>query len=512
MRVPADLVLWNATVLTMEEDQPEAQGVAVRGDRIVAVGSNAEVRGYAGPDTTLLDLEGKVLLPGFIDAHSHFASTGVRMAELDLSDATSMAEALEKVRRLAQSTPQGQWILGRNWDESKWPEGRYINRQDLDRAAPSRLVALSRVDYHMAVVGSSVLQALDIPAGTPGLMVDREGSPTGVLKESAAEVLWSHLEPAVDAIEAGLKRITAEAHRLGITGVHDTVDAREIRAYQQARAKGNLRIRAYLMPRDSVAEQLRETGVATGLGDEMLKLGPAKLFADGSLGSRTAALSEEFTDEPGNRGMLVREPGALASLVERLDHGGFQVTTHAIGDRGIDEAINAYRRLGQERERRHRIEHFELPTQGALKEAARLGLVASMQPNFIGQWSLPGAMYERRLGKGRLQHNNPLGQVVEMGISLAFGSDHMPFGPLYGIHWAVNGPFDDQRISVEESLRAYTLGAAYASLDEAWRGSVRVGKVADLVVLGRDPREVPDRIQDIAVRLTILGGDIVHKA
>lgn len=515
MKPGADLVLHNATVLTMEPGQPEAHGVAIGGGRILAVGSSAEVRGWASADTRVIDLGGKTLLPGFIDAHSHFASTGVRMRELDFWAYDSLEKVLDAVRDATARTPPGQWILGRNWDESRWRERRYINRADLDFAAPNHPVILARVDYHMLAANSRALELIEIPLGTPGVVTNADGRPTGELKEQAAEHAWSSLEPSVDAIEAGLGAVATEAHRLGITSVHDTVDAREVRAYLRAKTKGGLRMRVCLMPREAEAAHLLEAGLATGLGDEWLKLGPIKLFSDGSFGSRTAALHEPFSDEAGNGGMLMHGEAQFFDLVERIHAGAFQLAIHAIGDRAIDHVLDAYASglsRAPRREHRHRIEHFELPTEEALGRAKRFGIVASMQPNFIGQWSLLGGMYQDRLGKERLRRNNPLARVAAAGIPLAFGSDHMPFGPLYGIHWAVNAPFEDQRLAVEEALKASTLGAAYASHEEHLKGSIAPGKLADLVVLGKDPRQLPKEIADTGIAMTVLNGEIVFKA
>jgi hypothetical protein len=497
----------------VDPEQPEAQGVAVVGDRIAEVGSNAEVKAWEGSDTRMVDLSGRTVLPGFIDAHTHYASTGVRMRELDFWDCTSMAELLKAVALATRTTPPGEWILGRNWDETRWPEKRYPNQGDLDAVAPRHPVALSRVDYHMVSVNSKALDAIAVPPATPGLIVDLQGRPTGELKEQAAEVLWAALEPTAEVVEGRLAAVTAEAHRLGITSVHDTVNDREIRAYLGAKAKGHLEMRVYLMPREAQAGQLLQAGLATGLGDQWLKLGPIKLFSDGSFGSRTAALHEDFADDPGNRGMLIHGEAEFSDLVARLHSGGFQLAVHSIGDRAIDHVLDvlasALAKVPR-RDHRHRIEHFELPTEDGYRKARDLGVVASMQPNFVGRLSAPGGMMEARLGK-RYLRNNPFRRVLEFGIPLAFGSDHMPFGPLYGIHCAVNAPVEDQRMEVEEAVRAYTLGGAFAAHEEAIKGSLTRGKLADLVVLGSDPRERPEAISHIPVEMTVLGGRIVFK-
>ncbi len=510
MKVVADLVLVGGRILTWSEEEPEAEAIALGGGRILAVGKRAEAIGFEGPETRVLDVGGRVVLPGFNDCHVHLATSGARIASLDLASAASLDDLKARVAAKASAVPEGGWLLGHNWDESRWPVRRYPLREDLDQAVPDHAVVLSRVDTHMAVANSEGLRRLSLE-GVEGAERDAAGVLTGVLKEDAMEVLREATRPGAVTMQEGLQAIIVDAHRLGITSVSETVSPYGISSYRALRRVGELTLRVNLMPRAEGLPTLLEGGLGTGIGGGILRLGPLKAFFDGSLGARTAALTEDFADEPGNRGMLIYSEEAAAALVEDASAGGFQLALHAIGDRGIRVAIHHLAREGGEGFR-HRIEHLELPTEEDLREARRLGLVASMQPNFVGQWSRPGGMYEDRLGPERLEGNNPFRRILDMGIPLAFGSDNMPLSPLYGVHWAVNAPFEAQRLTVEEALRAYTLGSAYASGEEALKGSLEPGKLADLVVLEKDPRERPDSIQTIPVHVTIFGGRVVYQA
>ncbi len=509
MRLEADLVLTNARVLTWSEEVPEAEAVAMGKGRVLAVGGKAEVMGFAGPETRVVDLGGRRVLPGFTDCHSHLASVGSQLSSIDLWDASSLEDLQKRVLERARSAKEGEWILGRNWDESRWPLRKYPMKEDLDRMAPDRPVALTRVDGHMAVVNSCALRLLPLKE-LVGVDRDLEGNPTGVLKEEAAEAVWDITKPRPGHIEEGILRMSEKAHSLGITAVHDTVDRREVAAYTSLHRRGDLRLRVNLMPRSDELSALVEGGVSSGLGGPILRMGPLKAFLDGSLGARTAALSEDFEDEKGNAGMLMRPEKDALAVIRKATEAGFQLALHALGDRAIDVALRCLSRV-EPVGRRHRIEHFELAGDEHLRAARRLEVVASMQPNFIGRWGLPGGLYEERLGRERARRNNPLRRVMEEGLPMVFGSDHMPFSPMYGIHWAVNAPFEDQRLTVEDALRCYTQTPAFATFEEDVKGTVEPGKLADLVVLEKDPLEVPTRIEDIPVHMTVLGGEIVYK-
>lgn len=508
----ADLALVGGNVFTADPTRPWAKALAVRGGRIVAVGTDAQAERWAGRRTRRIDLRGRVVVPGFIDAHAHLADAGGELAWTDLWGSRDLAAALARLRKAAGSARPGAWIVGKDWDEQAWPERRYLTRADLDAVAADRPVVALRRDRHMASLNSKALEAVRSFEGLRGLEVDAAGRPTGVLKEDALDAFWPAIEPPETAVEAGLARIAARAHRLGITSIHDVVDAKGWRAYQRAQRAGRLKLRVYAMPRHGLLASLAGAALMTGLGDPWLRLGAVKVFSDGSLGAYTAALAEPYEGRPGDRGMLIHSPDELRGLLETAHRAGFQTATHAIGDAAIRlvvETLEAIQEAAPRRDARHRIEHFELPDAGVLRRTKAAGIIASCQPNFVGWCSGPGGTYETRLGPERARHNSPFRRIVRGRIPMCFGSDGMPYGPLEGIHWAVNGFFPDQRVTVEEAVRAYTAGGAYASFEEREKGTLAVGRLADFVVLHDDPFAAPDRIDSVRIDSTWIDGRVV---
>jgi len=493
-------------VLPLTEPGARAEALAVSEGRILAIGSAEEVLRLRTPNTEIVDLTGRALLPGFIDAHMHLVSHGLREIGyyLDLSEAGSREEALERVREGVRDRGPGEWVLGRGWDESRWPEKRYITRGDLDGIAPENPVALVRVDGHILVANTQALERIPLEAAP-----EEFDAPTGLLRERAAWAFLAQLRPSSQEVEEAIVAAQKRAHALGITAVHDVVHAEHIRAYLRLYKQGKLTLRVRLNVPVEHLDALVELGLGTGFGDDRLQLGAVKIFADGSIGARNAALSEPYADEPSSQGKLNYPQEELDRLVKKAHEAGFQLMIHAIGDRAIDAALTALERAGVTPEDRARIEHFELPTEQHLERAARLGVVASMQPNFV-QWSGPGSMYEKRLGPERDRRMDPHRWVLERGIPLAFGSDGMPFGPLYGIRCVEKAPHGPQRLTIEEALRAYTWGGAYAGFQERELGTLEPGKRADLVVLSEDPTEPPQRIQSLEVHGLSVEGRQVH--
>lgn len=522
----ADLLIVNANIYTICSGR--AQALAVRDGKIVAVGRTEEVRKLAGPKTQIEDLQGKTVLPGFIDAHMHLVSVGLRESGyyLDLSPARSLNEALELVRARVKQTEKAQWVLGRGWDESRWPERRYITKADLDKIAPEHPVVLIRVCGHILCANTLALKkiAVSVEAG-------EYDEAQGLLREETAWAFLHQLQPSEQQIQEAILAGVKLAHRLGVTATHDIAKPEHVKVYVALsrdpsplpRQKGGeARMRALLRVRLNIEahylDHLIALGLRTGFGDELLQLGAIKFFADGSIGARNAALYEPYGDavgEPGERrgeglniGKLNYEQSELNRLVKLAHDHGFQIMIHAIGDRAIDAALEALSHADATPQRRHRIEHAELlhPHQIALMK--QRGIIASMQPNFV-QWSGSGGLYETRLGPQRDAQIDPHRKVLEAGVKLAFGSDGMPFGPLYGIHCAVNAPHPDQRISVEDAIYAYTLGAAYAAFEEQRMGSLEPGKLADFIVLSHDPAQVPHTIKEIKIERTCLAGEWV---
>ncbi len=500
----ADLLVVNATVHTMDAKRSRARALAVADGRILAVGTNQQAERFRGKSTKTIDLAGKVMFPGFIDAHTHAMDAASRNSWVDLGTTASRAEALNRLRTAARSAAPGTWIVAENWNEAKWPERRYLTRADLDAASTDHPILACRIDMHMGTANTVALQTAQVPRDAPGYS-------DGVVKEETFGFVRDAIRVDAAALAAGFPSVQRRLHALGITAVHDMVGPIMVEAYQKVRASGGLTLRVLLNPYIEALDDLVRVGFRPGFGDEFLRLGPLKAFSDGSLGARTAALNEAYADDPSNSGRLMYEPTELRALLRKAHDEGFRLAVHAIGDRAVDLVAETLASLDGSRDRRHRIEHFELPSAAALDAVARAGVVASMQPNFVGDLSHPGGMYESRLGQERLESNNPYRKILARKIPLAFGSDGMPYGPLFGIASAVNAPFEDQKITVDDAIAAYTRGSAMAGGQERALGSLEPGKRADFVVLERDPFQDPEGIASIPVALTAVGGQIVYR-
>ncbi|UCH57244.1 MAG: amidohydrolase [Candidatus Bathyarchaeota archaeon] len=493
--------------------------VLVKDGLIIAVGERGEVEIQEGAE--IIEASGMTVLPGLIDAHTHFLWMGLRMMRtIDLSDTRSIEETVEKVRRKLEETKKGEWMLGRGWDDSKWEERRFVNKWDLDPFSPDNPVVLTRICGHMVTLNSRALEIAGITRETPnpiGGQIDKgdDGEPTGVLRD-ARQLINPFIPLATEGqVIEGIRRACDHALSLGCTGIHDAgLRGSEIKAYQDALEQGVLKIRVTIMWRVELSDSMEALGFQTGFGNEMIRLGPAKLFIDGSLGARTAALFDPYEDDPSTKGLLMMPAEKLNEKVKRIHRLGSQVAVHAIGDYGIELAINAVEealRDSPRKDHRHRIEHCEILSSSQIERIKQLSIVASVQPNFVCEWSGPDGLYEARLGKRRLRQNNPYRALLDEGVRIPFGSDCIPLHPLYGIHSAVNHPIRNSRISLEEAVKGYTLDAAYASFEEDLKGSVESGKLADIVILERDLTEVQaQEIKDIPVYMTIIGGKILY--
>ena len=505
----AELIVTGGRIYTLAEgnlDQTEA--LAVYRGRIVALGRATEIRRLAGSQTRTVELQGRTVLPGFIDAHMHLTSAGLRLTGFvrDISSAGSLAQALEQLREAVKAHQPGEWIRARGWDESHWPEKRYLTRADLDWVAPQHPLIAVRVDGHLLTINSRALARLTIPRQRP----EEFDEPAGLLRERTAWLAYQQVKPDLAQTEQALAAGIRLAHSLGVTSLHDVVNPLQIKAYEQLRRRGLLQLRVRLNLEIEALEPLGELGLSSGFGSEYLKLGALKFFADGSIGARNAALSVPYADAPQSLGRLNRPQDELNRLVKRAHEAGFQIMIHVIGDRAIEAAMEALERAGVRPGDRARLEHFELPSPEQLARVRRMGIIASMQPNFLC-WSGVGGLYQERLGAKRDEQIDPQRAVLERGIPLAFGSDGMPFGPLYGLQLALNAPHERQRLSWEEALRAYTLGGAYAGYAEDEVGSLEVGKWADFIVLTCDPAKAPQRLAELQVIETYLGGERVYR-
>ncbi|MFN2225344.1 MAG: amidohydrolase [Anaerolineae bacterium] len=540
----ADLVLDNARIYAMAGAQPgavpPAEALAIAGDRILAVGEGAAMRDLLRPGGRAVDLGGRAVIPGLIDAHVHFGwySLAVHQNRVDLDNVPSKEEALARVAAAAARTPAGRWIQGAGWNKNIWPGGQFPTAADLDGAAPAHPVALEDKSHHATWVNSRALETAGITADTPDpeggeIVRDAAGRPTGMLLETAAELV-SHAipEPGVAEMVAALRRGIARAQALGLTGVHDPGHPTVLAAMQALHAAGELGLRALVMiPGDDLGAALR-LGLRSGLGDEDLRLGGVKIFADGALGPQTAHMLAPYEgvagDGPGGRGIPTHSAAELAEMVRRANAAGLAVAVHAIGDaanRAALDAIEGAQAAGSRPEYRlgvpNRIEHVQLLHGDDVARLAALGVVASMQPIHA---TSDMEMAERYWG-ARCALAYAWRSVLQAGGALAFGSDCPveTLDPLAGIHAAVTrrradgspgseGWIPGQRLSVVEAVRAYTLGAAQASGEERLKGSLVPGKLADLVVLSHDIFEIePMEIVEARVAMTVLGGRIVYE-
>jgi len=544
MTAAADLVLTNAEVHTLADPDETAAAVALRDGRIVAVGSRFEVGHRAGVETEVIDCEGRVVLPGFVDAHTHLPMVGRRLVEADLSGADSPGEAVERLAaRAAETCERGdrEWVLGFGYDESGWSDERYLTREDLDAVSDGRPVVAVREDMHLASLDSVALERLrdempaeDVHADDEG--ADGAGDPTGVVVEDALDAVWAAIEPDRDQLTEFVRAAQARANELGVVGVHDMVRRSHAPAvYRDLDTAGELTLRIRINYWTDHLDAVRELGLRTNHGSGMVRTGAIKTFTDGSIGGRTAKLSEPYADAPGcgdwdegdgeNRdeengngedgtdsdacGQWVVDPDELRDIVARAEEADLQVAAHAIGDEAVAAALAAFESAGTTGDERHRIEHAEVLTDDLIDRLAESDVVVSAQPNFL-KWAREGGLYASRLGDERRLASNRFGALLDAGVPLAFGSDCMPLDPLFGVEQVVTAPGDEQRLSVTDALRAYTRGAAYAGSDEDRLGTVEPGKLADLVVLDESPWAVdPAGIGDIDVAWTVVGGETV---
>jgi len=483
----------------------EADSLAIGGGKILAVGQAQQIAALATETTQTVNLNGKAVLPGFIDAHTHFLQVGLKEIgfRTDLSG-LNRADTLARLAEAVKQRGEGEWVVGRGWDESGWQERHYLSRDDLDRIAPTTPLIAVRIDGHLLAANTPALAR--IPPGVDQRLVD---SDAGILREKAAFSFLRTIKPDSQTQTEALHAAATAAHRLGITSVHTMIPPQRIRLYMHER--GRLKLRVTVCPEIPSLDALEKLGIESGFGDEWLQLGGVKLFADGSIGAGNAALGKPYADS-GECGELNYTDEALIAIVRRCEQAGLQTVIHAIGDRTIEQVLKAHSVVGTSSELRHRIEHFELPTKTQIERTNDLDLHVSMQPNFVGNWSGSGKMYIDRLGKERDQQIDPHRLVLDAGLPLAFGSDCMPMSPLLGLHWAVNAPHRNQRVSVEEALTCYTENGAYFSFEEALKGRVNPGMLADLVVLNQDPRQLEEKLADLQVCMTFLGGELVHQS
>ena len=528
----ADLVFTNAAVWTADPSSPEARAVAVLKDRIVRVGSAEDVAPLIGPDTKVIDLEGKLLLPGFIDNHTHFMGGGFQLQSVDLRFATTQEEFAKRIRDRAESRP-GTWITGGDWDHDNWPGGALPTKELIDRETPTTPVFVSRYDGHMALANSHVLALAGIAKDTPdppGGTIVRDpatGEPTGILKDEAMSLVYRHVPDPTEAQMLEAARLAlAEARRHGVTSIQDVSSSTDLRIYQELKRRGELTARFHCRLPLSQWEDLRNVGVQVPFGDEWIRIGSLKAFVDGSLGSTTALFFEPYDSDPTTSGlpMDIMTDGRLERWALAADRAHLQLSIHAIGDKANSLLLDLFEKITRENprwDRRFRVEHAQHIHPKDFERFARLGVIASVQPYHAiddGRWA------QGRIGAERCKTTYPFRGFLENKVPMCFGSDWTvgPLDALSGIYAAVtrrttdgrnpDGWYPEQKITVEEALRAYTIDCAYAAFEENEKGSITAGKLADLVVLSRDiRREDPALIESTDVLMTVVGGTIVYQ-
>ena len=514
MMVETDLVVFNGNIITMDPQKPIASALAVKSYKVLVVGKDEEVMDFIPKAKRVIDLGGKTVIPGFIDAHTHLTSAGVKAAHVQLGKVGSVEEAVEFIRSAVPKYPKGEWILGYNWDESVWTKKRFIESKDLDPISEDHPIMVTRVCGHLASVNSLGLEKLGIPLDQEGVQKDNQGNPTGILKD--IDEVWESVRPNTEHIQEGVKVGNKIANEKGITTVIDNAASGTLRHIREIETKHQLTTRMIVnIPVDQM-EHMISLGLTSGMGSPLVRIGGVKIFTDGSIGAKTAYVANGYKDEPKNKGMLLFPQEDYEAIVKRAVEHNIQTVTHAIGDKAIEMVISTFENLPDKsvlRDQRHRIEHAEMINEYQIRRAVSLGLILSMQPNFVGRWQQPGGLYDHRFDEERVRGMNMFRVALDNGARLCFGSDGMPYSPLYGIWSATTHHNERVRLTVEEALRCYTLESAYSVFQEHTLGSLTVGKRADFVVLSDNILEVPaDKIIEIDIEMTVVGGIVEHSA
>jgi predicted amidohydrolase YtcJ len=528
---PADLVAYGR-VWTGDSAKPWAGAVATRGDTIVAVGDSAELRELVGPSTKVLSNGKAMVVPGLMDGHLHFTDGGFQLASIDLRPSRSPAEFIARLRDYARERQPGEWIVGGDWDHESWPGSPLPVRGWIDSVTPNNPVFVSRLDGHMGLANTAALRAAGISRRTkdiPGGVIVREanGEPTGILKDAAMfPVYAAQPEPTPAQLDAALQRAEAYAASKGVTSIsHVSAAFADLGAYQRARRAGTLTVRVALYFPLDAWRRVADTVAAIGRGDEWIWIGGVKGFVDGSLGSRTALFYQPYLDDPKTSGVLRTPEDSLRRWIGAADSAGLQIASHAIGERANGLILDIYDSLAKAhgaKDRRFRIEHAQHLRPQDIDRIARIGVIASMQPYHIiddGRWAA------KRITAEQLKTTYAFRTLLDKHAHLAFGSDWSvaPADPILGIYAAVTrrtldgknprGWVPEQKITVEEALRAYTAGDAYETFTEKTRGKLVPGYRADLVLLDQDLTAIPpENIDRVKVRQTIVGGRIVYSA
>jgi hypothetical protein len=557
-QIPADLVLTNGIISTMDENHPRASMIAIRGESIIAVAYNisdavkseqaAEVQALIGPNTRVIDLGGKFAMPGFNDAHIHLFGAAYAKLQIDFTGVKSIAEFQDRIRARLKDYKPGEWILGRGWDHTLWPEKKFPDRQNLDAVSTDHPMVFGRLDGHVAIANSRALKIAGVTRDTPdppGGHIERDassGEPTGMLEESAMSLVYGRIPRySMEQRRRAFQLVMDEAVQYGVTSVQDNsvMDADDAANYgwqnflvlDQLKREGKLKFHVtewlpFLAPVSRLEEMRRFGGSSTpeNPGDPWLKTGQAKLIMDGSLGSRTAAMLAPYSDDPSTSGILEIEPDRLKQMAIERDRAGFQLGFHAIGDRANRVALDTFAAVLEAngpRDRRDRVEHAQVVEAVDFTRFGKLNVIASMQPAHLlddERWATD------RLGPERSRGAYAWHTMERNGVPLAFGTDYpvVPINPLRGIYACVTRQLTDgmpkrgwqpqERLRAKDCFRAYTVGSAFAQFEEQRKGTIAPGMLADIVVYPKDLNETkPSEILTISVVMTIVGGKIVYQ-
>jgi hypothetical protein len=526
----ADLVVINANVRTMDKLKPTAQAIAVKGRKIFAVGSNDEIKKFIASNTKTIDANGKLVVPGFNDSHVHFLDGGAGLASVDLRDAKTPQEFVRRIGDFAKKLPKGRWIQNGNWDHENWTPNNLPTAAMIDAVTPDNPVFINRLDGHMSLANSLAMRLAKVDKNTKDvaggeIVRDSAGNPTGIFKDNAQNYIYPAIPPMsfeqkMEALEAA----TNYAASLGVTSVQDMSAGTDVGVYQEMLRQKKLKTRVYAVSTLGDWQRWQRTGVRYAFGSDWLRVGGLKGFTDGSLGSTTAWFYKPYLDAPDKVGLPLDEPANIKKQVSGADKANLQIMIHAIGDRANDEILKIYDQIEKEngtRDRRFRIEHAQHLSPEAIKNFGRQKIVASMQPFHAiddGRWAY------KRLDNERLKGTYAFRSLLDNGATLAFGTDWFvaPLNPMFGIYAAVTrrtlddknpkGWFPEQKITVEEAVRAYTVGSAFAEFQEDEKGTIADKMLADFVILSDDIFTInPIEIEKVKVLTTIVAGKVVYQ-